>query len=201
RETNRMRLKHGSREMDSCLRKAQFHVDLWCYFTLQNWLLDFGRTLAMVDSFELLQYYDESLAHCMWCVPLFLILFLYFTGCFSIVQAEQTMPISAWLLLTPSGLYYWYLVTEGQIFIPFIFTFFAMMATVVHQKHRGFVPDGNGLFLLYSFSLSLVLVTVWVACLWNDQVLRRKYPGVMYIPEPWAVYTLHLRDKQVPLAD
>lgn len=94
-----------------------------------------------------------------------------------------------------------YLVTEGQIFIPFIFTFFAMMATVVHQKRRGFVPDGNGLFLLYSFSLSLVLVTVWVACLWNDQVLRRKYPGVMYIPEPWAVYTLHLRDKQVPLAD
>lgn len=41
------------------------------------------------------------------CVPLFLILFLYFTGCFTIVQAEQTMPISAWLLLAPSGLYYW----------------------------------------------------------------------------------------------
>uniref|UniRef100_A0A8C2JLE3 CLN6 transmembrane ER protein b n=1 Tax=Cyprinus carpio TaxID=7962 RepID=A0A8C2JLE3_CYPCA len=269
----------GPREMDSCLRKAQFHVDLWCYFTLQNWLLDFGRTLAMIfcplpwfplnkpragDYFHMLynittpflllklierspktlprsavylciitfvmgasvHLVGESINHrlllsgyqltiysyyCVYqdfeftfyfqCVPLFLILFLYFTGCFSIVQAEQTMPISAWLLLTPSGLYYWYLVTEGQIFIPFIFTFFAMMATVVHQKHRGFVPDGNGLFLLYSFSLSLVLVTVWVACLWNDQVLRRKYPGVMYIPEPWAVYTLHLRDKQVPLAD
>lgn len=89
-----------------------------------------------------------------------------------------------------------YLVTEGQFFIPFIFTFFAMMATVVHQKRKGFLPDGNGLFLLYSFSLSLVLMSVWVGCLWNDKVLRRKYPGVMYIPEPWAIYTLHLREKQ-----
>ncbi len=88
-----------------------------------------------------------------------------------------------------------YLVTEGQIFILFIFTFFTMTATVVHQKRKGFLPDGNGLFLLYSFSLSLVLVTVWVACLWNDKVLRRKYPGVIYIPEPWAIYTLHLRDQ------
>uniref|UniRef100_A0A671SSJ9 Uncharacterized protein n=1 Tax=Sinocyclocheilus anshuiensis TaxID=1608454 RepID=A0A671SSJ9_9TELE len=41
-------VRHGSRETDSCLRKAQFHMDLWCYFTLQNWLLDFGRPLAMI---------------------------------------------------------------------------------------------------------------------------------------------------------
>uniref|UniRef100_A0A673L576 Ceroid-lipofuscinosis neuronal protein 6 homolog n=1 Tax=Sinocyclocheilus rhinocerous TaxID=307959 RepID=A0A673L576_9TELE len=185
----------------TCPRKAQFHTDLWCYFTVQNCLLDFGRPLVKIDSFELLQYYDESLAHCMWYAPLFLILFLYFTGCFTVVKAQKTMPISAWLLLGPSGLYYWYLVTEGQIFIPFILTFFAMTATVVHQKRKGFLPDGNGLFLLYSFSLSLVLVTIWVACLWNDEVLRRKYPGVMYIPEPWAVYTLHLRDKHMTLTD
>lgn len=90
-----------------------------------------------------------------------------------------------------------YLVTEGQIFVPFIFTFFAMTATVMHQRRKGFLPDGNGLFLLYSFSVSLVLVIMWVACLWNDKVLRKKYPGVMYIPEPWALYTLHLRDKHM----
>ncbi|XP_073798734.1 ceroid-lipofuscinosis neuronal protein 6 homolog isoform X3 [Danio rerio] len=156
---------------------------------------------TLIDSFELLQYYDESLGLCMWYVPLFLILFLYFTGCFTIVKAEKKMPVSAWILLGPSGLYYWYLVTEGQIFIPFIFTFFAMMATVLHQKRKGFLPDSNGLFLLYSFSISLFLVSVWVACLWNDKVLRKKYPGVMYIPEPWALYTLHLRDKHTTLTD
>ncbi|XP_056307517.1 ceroid-lipofuscinosis neuronal protein 6 homolog [Danio aesculapii] len=156
---------------------------------------------TLIDSFELLQYYDESLGHFMWYVPLFLILFLYFTGCFTIVKAEEKMPVSAWLLLGPSGLYYWYLVTEGQIFIPFIFTFFAMTATVLHQKRKGFLPDSNGLFLLYSFSISLFLVSVWVTCLWNDEVLRKKYPGVMYIPEPWALYTLHLRNKHTTLTD
>ncbi len=90
-----------------------------------------------------------------------------------------------------------YLVTEGQMFIPFIFTCFTMTATVVHQKRKGFLPDGNGLFLLYSFSLSLVFVIIWVTCLWNDKVLRRKYPGVIYIPEPWAVYTLHLHETEL----
>lgn len=42
-----------------------------------------------------------------------------------------------------------YLITEGQTFILFIFTFFAMTATVMHQRRRGMVPDGNGLFMLY----------------------------------------------------
>ncbi|XDV53538.1 hypothetical protein PO909_022014 [Leuciscus waleckii] len=153
----------------------------------ENPIMENLRPQTLIDSFELLQYYDESLGHCMWSVPLFLILFLYFTGCFTIVKSEKKMPVSAWLLLGPSGLYYWYLVTEGQIFIPF--------------KRKGFLPDSNGLFLLYSFSISLVLVTVWVACLWKDVVLRKKYPGVMYIPEPWALYTLHLRDKHMTLAD
>ncbi|KAI7811615.1 putative ceroid-lipofuscinosis neuronal protein 6-like protein [Triplophysa rosa] len=63
---------------------------------------------------ELLQYYDESLGSCMWHVPLFLILFLYFTGCFTFVKDKKQMSTSAWLLLGPSGLYFWYLVTDGQ---------------------------------------------------------------------------------------
>ncbi|XP_069046686.1 ceroid-lipofuscinosis neuronal protein 6 homolog isoform X1 [Lepisosteus oculatus] len=281
--------RHASREAESSLKKPQFHLDLWFYFTLQNWVLDFGRPIVMIvlplewfplnkpsagdyfhmayniitpflllklierspktlphsavylciitfvmgasihlvgdsinhrlilsgyqlhlsvrdnpiikslkpesliDSFELLYYYDENLGHSMWYVPFFLILFLYFTGCFTHIREEKKMPVSAWLLVGPSGLYYWYLVTEGQIFILYIFTFFAMMATVMHQKRKGFVLDSNGLFLFYSFSITLALVAVWVACLWSDQTLRKKYPGVIYVPEPWAFYTLHIQ--------
>ncbi|XP_030630422.1 ceroid-lipofuscinosis neuronal protein 6 homolog isoform X1 [Chanos chanos] len=281
--------RHGSKNVDSSLKKPQFHLDLWLCFTVQNWLLDLGRPIVMIvfplewfplnrpsvgdcfhmayniitpflllklierspktlprsavylciitfvmgasihlvgdsvnhrlilsgyqlhlsvkenpiiqnlkpatliDSFELLYFYDEHFGHFMWYSPLFLILFLYFTGCFTHIKEERRMPLSAWLLLGPSALYYWYLVTEGQIFILFIFTFFAMTATVMHQKRKGFVPDSNGLFLLGSFSVVLLLLTVWVACLWNDPVLRKKYPGVIYIPEPWAFYTLHVR--------
>lgn len=84
--------------------------------------------------------------------------------------------------------------TEGQIFILYVFTFFAMAATVIQQRQRGFVLDSNGLFLFYNFILTLVLVVVWVAYLWNDEVLRKKYPGVIYVPEPWSFYTLYLKD-------
>lgn len=87
-----------------------------------------------------------------------------------------------------------YLVTEGQIFILYIFTFFAMMALVMHQKRKGLVLDSNGLFLFYSFIITLVLIAVWVIWLWNDKILRKKYPGVIYIPEPWAFYTLHMNN-------
>lgn len=82
--------------------------------------------------------------------------------------------------------------TEGQIFIIFIFTFFAMLALILHQKRKGFRLDSNGLFLLLSFSATLVLIAVWIVWLWNDKILRKKYPGVIYIPEPWAFYTLHI---------
>lgn len=85
-----------------------------------------------------------------------------------------------------------YLVTEGQIFILFIFTSFAMLALVLHQKRKRLFLDSNGLFLFYSFALTLLLVALWVAWLWNDPVLRKKYPGVIYVPEPWAFYTLHV---------
>lgn len=87
-----------------------------------------------------------------------------------------------------------YLVTEGQIFILYIFTFFAMMALVMHQKRKGLVLDSNGLFLFYSFIIALLLIAGWVGWLWNDKILRKKYPGVIYIPEPWAFYTLHMNN-------
>uniref|UniRef100_A0A8B9YH88 CLN6 transmembrane ER protein n=1 Tax=Bos mutus grunniens TaxID=30521 RepID=A0A8B9YH88_BOSMU len=186
-----LQARHSSVKADEAAGTAPFHLDLWFYFTLQNWVLDFGRPIAMIDSFELLYYYDEYLGHSMWYIPFFLILFMYFSGCFTPTKAESSMPGAALLLVVPSGLYYWYLVTEGQIFILFIFTSFAMLALVLHQKKRLFL-DSNGLFLFYSFALTLLLVALWVAWLWNDPVLRKKYPGVIYVPEPWAFYTLHV---------
>ncbi|EAW77812.1 ceroid-lipofuscinosis, neuronal 6, late infantile, variant, isoform CRA_b, partial [Homo sapiens] len=126
-----LQARHGSVSADEAARTAPFHLDLWFYFTLQNWVLDFGRPIAMIDSFELLYYYDEYLGHCMWYIPFFLILFMYFSGCFTASKAESLIPGPALLLVAPSGLYYWYLVTEGQIFILFIFTFFAMLALVL----------------------------------------------------------------------
>uniref|UniRef100_A0A8B9YH33 CLN6 transmembrane ER protein n=1 Tax=Bos mutus grunniens TaxID=30521 RepID=A0A8B9YH33_BOSMU len=224
------RKRHSSVKADEAAGTAPFHLDLWFYFTLQNWVLDFGRPIAMlvfplewfplnkpsvgdyfhmayniitpflllqliercprtlprsliyvsiitfimgasihlvgdsvnhrlifsgyqnhlsvrenpiiknlkpetlIDSFELLYYYDEYLGHSMWYIPFFLILFMYFSGCFTPTKAESSMPGAALLLVVPSGLYYWYLVTEGQIFILFIFTSFAMLALVLHQK-------------------------------------------------------------------
>ncbi|XP_057399323.1 ceroid-lipofuscinosis neuronal protein 6 isoform X2 [Balaenoptera acutorostrata] len=273
-----LQARHSSVKADEAASTAPFHLDLWFYFTLQNWVLDFGRPIAMlvfplewfplnkpsvgdyfhmayniitpflllkliersprtlprsmiyvsiitfimgasihlvgdsvnhrlifsgyqnhlsvrenpiiknlkpetlIDSFELLYYYDEYLGHSM-------------CGCFTPTKAENSMPGAALLLVVPSGLYYWYLVTEGQIFILFIFTFFAMLALVLHQKRKRLFLDSNGLFLFSSFALTLLLVALWVAWLWNDPVLRKKYPGVIYVPEPWAFYTLHVSSR------
>ncbi|KAJ7311126.1 hypothetical protein JRQ81_006729 [Phrynocephalus forsythii] len=284
----------ATHEHDAC-RNSQFHFDLWFYFTLQNWVLDFGRPIAMmvlplewfplnkpsagdyfhmaynvitpfillklierspktlprsmvyiciiffvmgasihlvgdsvnhrlifsgyqlhlsvrenpiiknlkpetlIDSFELLYYYDEYLGHSMWYIPFFLILCIYFSGCFIPCKEEQQrIPMAALLLIGPSSLYYWYLVTEGQIFILFIFTFFALMALVMHQKRKGLLMDSNGRFLFYSFVITLVLIALWVGWLWNDKILRKKYPGVIYVPEPWAFYTLHMSNLHSP---
>lgn len=87
-----------------------------------------------------------------------------------------------------------YLVTEGQITELFLLTFFAMVVMVTFQRHKGLSPDSNGLFLFYSFSVTVLLVAVWVAYLWNDPVLRIKYPGLLYVPEPWSFYTLHIKE-------
>ncbi|KAJ7994683.1 hypothetical protein DPEC_G00252030 [Dallia pectoralis] len=98
------------------------------------------KPATLIDSFELLYFYDEQLGHLMWYIPFFIILFLYFTGCFAQTWSDQKLPLSGWLLLVPSALYYWYLVTEGQIFELFLLTFVAMVATVIHQRSKGLSP-------------------------------------------------------------
>ncbi|KAJ3593736.1 hypothetical protein NHX12_006070 [Muraenolepis orangiensis] len=152
------------------------------------------KPASLIDSFELLYYYDEQLGHLMWYIPYFLILFLYFIGCFTPTKGQRGIPVSGWLLLGPSALYYWYLVTEGQIFELFLLTFLAMIVTVTLQRRKGLRLDGNGLFLFGTFSVTMALVVVWVTYLWNDPVLRKKYPGLLYVPEPWSYYSLHVKD-------
>lgn len=152
------------------------------------------KPASLIDSFELLYYYDEHLGHLMWYIPFFIILVIYFCGCFTKAK-DQKLPVSGWLLLGPSALYYWYLVTEGQITELFLLTFLCMVVIWFYQSGRGLLPDSNGQFLFYSFSLTLLLVSVWVAFLWSDPVLRIKYPGLLYVPEPWSYYTLHIKDQ------
>ncbi|KAM7002340.1 ceroid-lipofuscinosis neuronal protein 6 homolog [Tautogolabrus adspersus] len=151
---------------------------------------------SLIDAFELLFHFDDALGHLMWYVPVFLVLFLFFSGCFSHRKQEEKIPAAGWMLLAPNAAYYWFLITEGQTFILFIFTLFAMTATVMHQRRRGLVPNSNGLFMLYSFCAALLPVAVWVVCLWNDGVLRKKHPGLIYVPQPRAVYTLHLQNNK-----
>lgn len=40
-------------------------------------------------------------------IPFFLILFMYFSGCFAPASAPRSVPGAALLLVAPSGLYYW----------------------------------------------------------------------------------------------
>ncbi|XP_028306896.1 ceroid-lipofuscinosis neuronal protein 6 homolog [Gouania willdenowi] len=148
---------------------------------------------SMVEVLELLCYY-YTIGQLMWYVPLLLVLVLFFTGCFTSREQQDTMPLTAWVLLLPNAMYYWYLITEGQSLILFIFTFFTMTATVMHQRRRGMFLDSNGLFMMYSFSAALCLVMVWVLCLWNHSVLRkRKPPGLIFLPKPTEVYSLYLQ--------
>lgn len=41
--------RHSAVKADEAAGTAPFHLDLWFYFTLQNWVLDFGRPIAMVS--------------------------------------------------------------------------------------------------------------------------------------------------------
>ncbi|PVD19401.1 hypothetical protein C0Q70_19889 [Pomacea canaliculata] len=86
-----------------------------------------------------------------------------------------------------------YLVTEGQIYPLFLAVYAAMLVYGGWQvKTKSLWPDTNGSFLFLTFTLTLALTQVWVAWLWNDSTLRQKYPGPLYMPEPWAYYTLYI---------
>ena len=148
---------------------------------------------GLVDSFELLYIYDEEIGHLMWYIPFFISLLLFFVGCFK--PKTYNSSVSAgffwWLLMVFSAVYYWYLVTEGQIFTVYFITLVLMLFCILTGKQKGNTLDINGKFLFYTFSVTLILIVLWVGYLWNDETLRKKYPGLIYIPEPWSYYTLY----------
>ena len=154
------------------------------------------QTEGLVDSFELLYIYDEEIGHLMWYIPFFISLLLYFMGCFK--QKSNKCGVSAgffwWLLMIFSAIYYWYLVTEGQIFIVYFITLALMAFGTLTERKKCNTLDINGKFLLYTFSVTLLLTAIWVGYLWNDEVLRIKYPGLIYVPEPWSYYTLYWKN-------
>lgn len=41
--------RHSSMKAEEAAGTAPFQLDLWFYLTLQNWVLDFGRPIAMVS--------------------------------------------------------------------------------------------------------------------------------------------------------
>lgn len=151
---------------------------------------------GLVDSFELLYIYDEEIGHLMWYIPFFASLFLYFMGCFKSKTGGSKISGGSlwWLLMVLSAVYYWYLVTEGQIFIVYFMTLILMVLYMLVQTKKGGVLDINGKFLFYTFTVTFLLTILWVGYLWNDEILRKKYPGVFYVPEPWSYYTLYWKE-------
>jgi ceroid-lipofuscinosis protein 6 len=77
-------------------------------------------------------------------------------------------------------IFFRYLVTEGQIFGVYFITLISMTVVLIRKKSIGQTLDINGRFLFYSFATTLLLVALWVIWLWNDPVLRHKYPGILY---------------------
>lgn len=148
---------------------------------------------ALIQSFELLYFFDEYLGHELWYIPLFLAYFLVFYSNFGEKgKVNTSLSLKAWFVLLLSVLEEWYIVTEAQIFPTFLVMLIAMVVVLCYQTYRGRQMDSNGRWLLYRCLIILVLVGVWSAYLWNDKVLRKRYPQLLYVPEPWSYATLYI---------
>jgi ceroid-lipofuscinosis neuronal protein 6 len=86
-------------------------------------------------------------------------------------------------------------VTEGQI-TPLFVVSLTFMYVFYFYNHFivGRLIDENGMFLITTFQLTIVLVGIWCWYFWEDAALRKKYPGLIYVPEPWSVYSLHFKE-------
>ena len=158
----------------------------------------------------------------MWYIPLFLTYTLYFASSFVSSDAGREgregrereagrrggregrkegeggergrgrLGIAGWLLVLSSAAYDWYLITEGQVFPLFSGMLATMLAVLLWRHQQGMAMDCNGRYLLFRFLLALAAVGVWVWALWSDPDLRIKYPGWLYVPEPWSYVSLYI---------
>ena len=128
----------------------------------------------------------------MWYIPLFASYVVYFFGCFGRRLPDKQLSARDWVLMVFSGMFEWYLVTEGQIFVTFMCMLFVMCVILFWRTEQGMEMDPNGRFLFLRSLLVLLLVVVWVCYLWEDKQLRMKYPGLLYVPEPWSYASLYI---------
>ena len=148
---------------------------------------------SLVHTFELIYFYDEVLGHEMWYLPLYIAYTLYFSGCFLPSVPQGALGVGGSALVLLSAGFESYLVTEGQIFPLFFLTSLGMMGVWLWRGcGQGMVLDANGVFLLSRAMVTMVMVSGWVWWLWDDPQLRLKYPGWLYIPEPWSYVSLYV---------
>ncbi|KAJ8304111.1 hypothetical protein KUTeg_017694, partial [Tegillarca granosa] len=193
----------------------QFHMSI-----RDNPMMQQLKPEGLVESFELLYLYDEIIGHlmcntflskCVKYIAYFACLLLYYAGCFQ--DRLFYTDTSRSILLSPFSKKKAYLFSlvilfkfvtmvtyfiedtfyfaEGQVFYVFGISFVAMIIITIKEYRKGHRLDRNGQFLLYTFSITLILIMCWVVYLWNDPILRKKYPGYLYLPEPWTYYTLY----------
>lgn len=87
------------------------------------------------------------------------------------------------------------MVTEGQITPLFLASLSTMHICLLFKKYVSNKDlDVNGKFLLVTFQLTLIFVALWSYYFWDDAILRQKYQGLIYVPEPWSVYSLYFKD-------
>lgn len=148
---------------------------------------------SLVHTFELIYFYDEQLGHEMWYIPLYIAYTVYFSASFlPSGQHRAGLGVGGWALVVLSAGFESYLVTEGQIVPLFSITLVAMVLLLLWRWWEGAVMDSNAVFLLSRSVLTLLVVGGWVYWLWDDAQLRDKYPGWLYVPEPWSYVSLYV---------
>lgn len=140
--------------------------------------------------FELLYFFDETLGHNLWYIPEFSGFTLFFLSSFVQQEVVQSLPVVAWFLLPFDALFTSYLITEGQIALAFGAALLVMVTAAIFYRLRGYKAGVNGQYLLTVYVLTAGIVACWSLYFWEHKLLRERYPGLLYIPEPWSVYTL-----------
>lgn len=145
----------------------------------------------LINTFELLYLYNERIRHLLWYTPYFILFETYFRCSFTTKNGvSKTLGFRWWILMLLNGKFYWYFITKGQMFLVYFIAYVCMTFDLYQKRATGQVMDINGRFLYFSLTTSLFLIITWIVYLWNDEKLYHKYPGLLYIPEPWSHFAL-----------